>query len=106
MSRLLLKFLVAPVLIILGLAFVPEIFPDYGVLYEPILKGDLERLRSLLNRGADPNVRYGFQSSLLWNRRGSLGWNKTPLLLLALNYRHTEIAKLLLEHGAIPNVTD
>jgi len=106
MSRLLLKFLVAPVLIILGLAFVPEIFPDYGVLREPVLKGDLERLRHLLSRGADPNVRYGFQSSLLWRRRGSLGWNNTQLLLVALNHSRNDAAKLLVEYGANPNVTD
>jgi hypothetical protein len=106
MIRFFLKLFVAPVLVVLTLAFIPEIFPDYGVLYEAILKGDLERLRSLLNRGADPNVRYSLQSSLLWKRRGLLGWKNTPLLLVALNYNRTEIAKLLLEYGANPNVTD
>ena len=106
MIRLFLKLFVAPILIVLTLAFIPEVFPDYGVLYETILKGDLERLSTLLNRGADPNVRYSLQSSLLWKRRGLLGWKNTPLLLVALNYNRTEMAKLLLEHGANPNVTD
>lgn len=104
----LLKFVVAPLLIILALAFAPEIFPDHGVLYEAISKGDLQRLRTLLDRGADLNVRYTFQSGLRkpGRRASRFGWNEQPLLLYALSYNHVDMAKLLLERGANPNVTD
>ncbi len=109
MSRLLLRFIAAPALIILAFAYLPEIFPDHGVLYEAILKWDLERLRAVLNRGTDPNIRYTFQSGLLWKgprKRSNIGWSKNPLLLEALNSNRADMATLLLKYGADPNVAD
>jgi hypothetical protein len=54
-------------------------------------EGDVERVKKLLEKGADPNA------------RNVVSW--TPLHVVA-SKNHIEIAKLLLEHGADPNVQE
>ena len=106
--RLVLRFLIAPIMLVLCLAYVPEIFPDHGVLYRAIQDNDLNRLRTLLERGANPNMRTTLQSSFLWRwQRGErMTFTGTPLLLVALHYHRPEMAQLLLQYGADANVRD
>ncbi len=68
--------------------------PDVSLNVDPELhiaayEGDVERVKKLLEKGADPNA------------RNVVSW--TPLHVAA-SKNHIEIAKLLLEHGADPNI--
>jgi len=60
-------------------------------LHDAARKGDVRRVKKLLEKGADPDV------------KDELG--HTPLHLAAL-LGHVEIVKMLLEHGANPNTQD
>ena len=61
-------------------------------LIEAVRNGNISRVESLLDRGADVNVRAGYY-----------GW--TPLMV-AVYYGHPDIAKLLIERGANVNARD
>jgi|GEM_PF-2312432 len=70
--------------------------PDVSLNVDPELhiaayEGDVERVKKLLKKGADPNA------------RNVVSW--TPLHVAA-SKNHIEITKLLLEHGADPNVQE
>jgi hypothetical protein len=109
-----LPFIVLP---LLGLTFVvlPRIFPDHGVVYDAILAGDVDGVRSLLDRGADPNSRRATLSEVCWFLYRPI-YSQTghapdlsvrePLLVEALHHNQNEIAKLLLESGADANAAD
>jgi hypothetical protein len=64
---------------------------DSTELYDAAYEGDAERVRELLKKGANPNVRdeYG----------------ETPLHIAARD-GHVDVVELLLEHGADPNAQD
>lgn len=84
------------------------------------LEGDLEMIRSLLDRGADPNVaNEAGATALMWaipdlskvsallekganpNARSKAG--RTPLMIAASIYGATDVVKLLLDRGADPS---
>jgi ankyrin repeat protein len=60
-------------------------------LHKAALVGDAERVKELLKKGANPNIK---------NEKG-----RTPLHAAAYK-GHVEVARLLLEHGADPNTQD
>ncbi len=60
-------------------------------LHDAAYYGDLERVKELLKKGADPNI------------KNYEGW--TPLHIAA-SKGHVDIARLLLEHGADPDAED
>jgi hypothetical protein len=64
---------------------------DALLLYDAAGKGQLEDVRRLLDRGADPNV--------------ALPLDATPLIFAAAR-GHIEIVRLLLDRGADPNQSD
>jgi ankyrin repeat protein len=117
LRKTLFKVLV-PILVLVGilmvLATLPEIFPDHGVMSDAIYNGDVDRVRELLDRGADPNSRRAtlstiskFLSKTGYTSRIMLDFSeRTPLLIEALNGEQFAIAQLLLERGADPNVSD
>jgi ankyrin repeat protein len=91
----------------------PEIFPDHGVFYHAILDGDIERVRTLLDRGGDPNSQRTILSDTVHSlgrtsRAGSsVDFDKqTPLVIIAIAKGEYSIARLLLERGADPNARD
>jgi ankyrin repeat protein len=108
-----------PILVLVGiflaLAVLPEMFPDHDVVSDAIYQGDLERVRELLDRGADPNSRSAVLSILAkgMSKTGRSSNNnfdffseRTPLLIEAINRNEYAISRLLLERGADPNVSD
>ncbi|MEM0979886.1 MAG: ankyrin repeat domain-containing protein [Cyanobacteria bacterium P01_H01_bin.58] len=92
-------------------------------LIEATLRGDIERVRSLLASGTDPNLVYqtntaltyatrdGFTeiARLLINAGADVDWidgeNVTPLILAAFK-GHMEIVELLLAYDADPTIVD
>jgi len=60
-------------------------------LYRPAQNGDISRMNALLDSGADPNARWGYNSD-------------TPLLA-AVGSSRLEAARLLIERGADVNLT-
>lgn len=68
-------------------------------LYEAQDNNDFERVRLLLDGGADPNARDGDGCSILWDLQYL--WDEEPDVKLRY-----EIAKLFFEHGADPNIID
>jgi len=64
---------------------------DRTDLHKAAFDGNVEEVKKLLKKGADPNV------------QDKDGW--TPLHLAA-SEGHVDVAKLLLEHGADPNAQD
>jgi ankyrin repeat protein len=58
-------------------------------LHKAAFAGDVERVKELLKKGADPNTK---------DKKG-----RTPLHAAAYK-GHVEVVKLLLEHGADPNI--
>jgi ankyrin repeat protein len=62
-------------------------------------KGDIEKVKSLLDQGVDPNTRlYGG-----WGAQ--TGWGPSPLMIAA-NKGELEIARLLLDRGAKPELVE
>lgn len=116
-GRKVLSRILVPILVLVGiflvLATLPEVFPDHGVVSDAIYEGDLDRVRELLDRGADPNSRRAILSTIA-ERLSRTGYTshtldfseRTPLLIEALNREQFAIAQLLLDRGANPNVSD
>lgn len=100
--------------IFMSLAWLPERFPDHGVVSAAIYEGNLDRVRELLDRGADPNSRRATLSTLSkflgktsYTSHNLLDFSeRTPLLIEALNRQEVAIAQLLIERGADPNARD
>ncbi|MDH4066378.1 MAG: ankyrin repeat domain-containing protein [Acidobacteriota bacterium] len=107
-----------PILVVVGLyvllATLPKVFPDRDAVSDAIAAGDVERVRELLDRGVDPNSQWAVVSPLAkgLSRTGYSSDAKfdfsirAPLLIDALNHRQFAIARLLLERGADPNLSD
>ncbi|MEM6434790.1 MAG: ankyrin repeat domain-containing protein [Cyanobacteria bacterium P01_D01_bin.115] len=92
-------------------------------LIEATLAGELDAVRSHLQTGTDPNVVYNTNTALTYAARDGFteiahelieagaevnwidGEGVTPLILAAFK-GHTELAALLLNHGADPTVKD
>ncbi|KAG8440943.1 hypothetical protein GDO86_006616 [Hymenochirus boettgeri] len=93
-------------------------------IWSAALDGDLSRVRSLIQKGADPNLpdNFGYTALHYSSRKGSLpvcsflldnGANSnaqthggTTALHRAAYRGHFEVVQLLLEHGADPAKTD
>lgn len=96
------------------LAYLPEMFPDHGMIRKAILAGDVNLARKYLDRGADPNSRRAILSQLRFTLFSGPTPGGTevdfgvqdPLLTIAIQKGEFAIAKLLLERGADPNATD
>ncbi len=100
-------------LIVFGLVLAPSVFPDHGEVYRAIVAGDDARVRTLLDRGANPNARRAVLSELsryLLRRNTRAATpdfrEQTPLLIIAITKGQYPIARLLLERGADPNARD
>lgn len=86
-------------------------------LVQAVMEGNTERVASLLNDGADPDMR-AFPPNLpggFWARvrriiapgkRESRQGTDLTMVLVALESRKIEIARKLIEYGADPNTTD
>ncbi len=92
-------------------------------LIEATLAGDLEKVRSLLQSGTDPNIVHNTNTPLIYVARDGLtvivsllidsgadinwidGEQVTPLILASLK-DHREIVELLLKHGADTTIID
>jgi len=66
-------------------------------LFEAVKKGDIDKVREILAKGANVNTRDRHKDS--WT------YNQTPLHVAA-HEGHTYVARLLLEHGAVVNARD
>jgi len=81
----------------------------YNALHAAVLRGDLDTVNALLNRGADPDVRLQRPTPV---QRASEDWAlKTPLVSgtpywLAANFRESEIMLALAQGGADPLLTN
>ena len=92
-------------------------------LIEATLAGDVERVRSLLRTGTDPNLLYHTNTALTYAARdgftdiarvlidsgANVNWidgeGVTPLILASFK-GHIELVRLLLDHGAKTSVRD
>jgi hypothetical protein len=75
------------------------IFADLNEkLLDAVEEGDIAKVQELLKKGADPNARDHGPRERWWR------YGKTPLCL-AVEHGHSEIVKLLIEHGADVNAS-
>jgi SepF-like predicted cell division protein (DUF552 family) len=75
------------------------IFADLNEkLLDAVEEGDIAKVKELLKKGSDPNARDHGPRERVWR------YGKTPLCL-AVEHGHTEIVKLLIEHGADVNAS-
>lgn len=71
---------------------------DLATLCKLVEGGDVNGVRSLLDRGADPRYRYRYS----WASGDCLGETELPLIALAAREGHSNLVELLGEYGADP----
>jgi ankyrin repeat protein len=71
---------------------------DLATLCKLVEGGDVNGVRSLLDRGADPRYRYRYS----WVSGDCLGETELPLIALAAREGHSNLVELLGEYGANP----
>ena len=71
----------------------PKVEANVIELFDAVWKGDARRTKAILEQGVDPNARAFFETS-----------HKATALYYCADFNYPDVAQVLLEHGADPNL--